>query len=120
MTIEQLVKNWFQLWEEGRFEHLPLTKNFTHTSPFGIIQGKEQYLDLVKENQDKFLGHHFEILDSIYEEDRACVRYVAKQDDFQLEVSEWHYMKEGLIDKVVAYYHVGDIREDRQLKQHEG
>lgn len=114
---ENLVKEWFDKWENGRFMNLPISEKFSHTSPFGTIEGKNKYLELVKENKEKFLGHRFVIHDAIYKADKACVRYTAKQgDEFELEVSEWHYFRDGLIDKIVAYYHIGDIRDERQLK----
>ena len=61
-------------------------------------------MDLVMANEDKFLGHRFEIHDMLHEEGKSCIRYTAIQEDFQLEVTEWHYSKEGLIQEIIAYY----------------
>lgn len=116
MTVETLVKDWFEKWEEGDFLHLPLAAQFKHTSPFGTIEGKENYLSIVEENRDKFLGYQFKILDTIYEGNKACIRYKAIQGDFELDVSEWHYVKDDLISEIIAYYHIGEIREERELK----
>jgi len=33
--------------------------------------------------------------------------------DFRLAVSEGYYTKDGLIRKIIAYYPIGEIREDR-------
>jgi len=115
MDTKALVKSWFEKWETGDFLDLPLADNFSHTSPFGTIEGKEAYLDLVKANREKFLGYRFEIHDELYEEDRACVRYTAVQGDFKLDVSEWYYFGNGLIEKILAYYHIGEIRDERKL-----
>lgn len=120
MESRELVRGWFEKWEKGDFQHLPITENFRHTSPFGTIDGKNRYIDLVKANKDKFLGYRFEIHDEIYDDDRACVRYTAIQGDFRLDVSEWYYCKNGLIDTIIAHYHIGDIREDRKLTGPEG
>lgn len=106
MNIKTLVKTWFAKWEEGDFYQLPVTENFSHTSPYGTIQGKQAYLNLVEENKDKFLNHHFEIHDELYAEGKACVRYTAVQGDFKLDVSEWHYEKDGLLHEIIAYYHI--------------
>lgn len=117
MTAEELVKNWFDAWEKGDFHQLPISDSFTHTSPYGIIKGKAAYVELVAANQDKFLGHRFEIHDELYSSNHGCVRYTAVQGDFRLEVSEWHYVKDGFIQEIVAYYNIpGEIREDRKLK----
>jgi len=115
MKPEILVKKWFDKWEEGDFTNLPISENFKHTSPFGTINGKTEYISLVKENEDKFLGYRFEIHDKIFDNDRACVRYTAIQGDFKLDVSEWYYIKHDLIEEIIAYYHIGEIREERKL-----
>lgn len=70
---------------------------------------------MVEANKDKFLGYRFEIHDEIYDKDKACVRYTAIQGDFHLDVSEWYFAKNALIEEIVAYYHIGEIREDRKL-----
>lgn len=115
MESKILVKKWFVKWEEGDFFHLPISDNFKHTSPFGTINGKKQYVSLVEENKDKFLGYSFEIHDEIYDKGKACVRYTATQKEFTLDVSEWYYVKDDLIEEIVSYYHIGEIRNDRRL-----
>jgi hypothetical protein len=117
MILKELVQKWFIKWKEGDFLDFPISENFRHTSPFGTISGKKEYIKLVEENKDKFLGYTFEIHDEIYEKDRACVRYTAKQEDFSLDVSEWYYPKDDLIEEIIAYYHIGEIREERKLSE---
>jgi hypothetical protein len=117
MDVKTIVKKWFDTWEEGSYRDLPISEHFKHTSPFGTIDGRKRYLALVEENKDKFLGQRFELHDEIYERGKACVRYTAKQgDSFRLDVSEWYYMKDGLIEEIVAYYHIGEIRDERKLQ----
>lgn len=119
MELKDLVNIWFDKWDNGDYMNLPISENFKHTSPFGTIDGKKTYLNLVKENEDKFLGQSFDIHDAIYEKDKACVRYTAKQGkDFSLDVSEWYYVKNNLIEKIVAYYHIGEIREERTIENY--
>ncbi len=119
MDCSQLINAWFNSWEEGDFLNLPISDTFEHHSPFGIIQGKSAYLQVVQENKDKFLGYTFVIHDGIYEPDKACVRYTAKQGaDFSLDVSEWYYIEKGLIQKIIAHYHIGEIKEERQIEDY--
>ena len=115
MATERLIKKWFSCWEAGAINSLPISKNFKHTSPFGTIEGQQTYLELVYNNKDKFLNHTFVIHDAIYSKHKACVRYTAIQDDFKLDVSEWYVIKDNLIQEVIAYYHIGNIRKDRLL-----
>lgn len=116
MSMESLVNEWFAKWEQGEFRDLPVSDSFRHTSPFGTIESKDAYLELVEANQDKFLGYQFEIHDRIFKENSACVRYTATQGDFILDVSEWYYARNDLIEQIIAYYHIGEIREERKLK----
>ena len=117
MHSKAIVDKWFDCWTTGEYHQIPITEDFEHHSPFGCIRTKEAYLKLVSENEDKFLGYKFTIHDSLYENDRACIRYTATKDDFSLDVSEWHYLKDSLIYKIVAYYHIGEIRDERKLKE---
>lgn len=117
MKSSDLVKLWFEKWSQGDYLNLPLSENFLHTSPFGTIHGKIAYLNLVKENEDKFLGQTFQIHDEIYAGDKACVRYTARQGkNFVLDVSEWYSLKGNLIEEIIAYYHIGEIREERKIE----
>ena len=116
MTPKELVNQWFSKWESGDFHNLPISETFKHTSPFGTIDGKKTYLKLVEDNKDKFLGHRFTIHDAIYDSAKACVRYTGVQGDFSLDVSEWYYVKDGLLEEIVSYYHIGEIRKERVLR----
>ncbi len=106
MNAKELTERWFHLWELGDFLLLPLSEDFKHTSPYGTIDGKKAYIGLVMANEDKFLGHRFEIHDTLYEEDKSCTRYTAVQKDLRLEVTEWHHIKDGSIQEVIAYYNI--------------
>lgn len=117
MSPKDLINTWFLKWKEADYLNLPISEDFTHTSPYGTIRGRKAYIDLVKENLDKFLGHEFKIHDIIENENKACVRYTAIKEDFVLDVSEWHYTENNLINKIVAYYNIeGEISEKRKLK----
>lgn len=120
MDLKTIVNKWFHKWEEGDFTNLPISKNFKHTSPFGTISGKNEYISLVEDNKDKFLGYHFEIQDQIFDTKKACIRYRATKDDFTLDVSEWHYVENNLIKEIIAHYHIGEIREERKLSNQNG
>ena len=115
MKTSELINTWFEKWVEGDVAGLPISENFRHTSPFGTISGKKDYIGLVEANRDKFLGYHFIKHDEMYEGNRACVRYTAIQEDFKLDVSEWYYVKDGSITEIISYYHIGEIREERKL-----
>lgn len=115
MNIEVLIKTWFDQWEKGNFLDLPITESFKHTSPFGTINGKDEYISLVEKNKDKFLGYQFKIQEQLFDANKACVRYKAIQGGFSLDVSEWYYIEGHLIKEIIAHYHIGEIRDNRKL-----
>ncbi len=120
MNIKDIIQLWFTKWGKNDILNLPISDTFSHTSPFGTINGKAEYLKIIEANKDKFLGYTFEIHDAIYETNRACVRYVARQDEeFRLDITEWYYCNDDLIEKIVSYYHIGEIREDRKIENYE-
>lgn len=116
METEKIVNQWFDCWEKGALEKLPISESFSHTSPFGVIQPKSQYMQIVEANTDKFLNHRFEIHDAFYSEDKAVVRYTAYQNEEPLDVSEWYYIKNGLIESIISHYHIGDIKSESRIE----
>lgn len=116
MNAKELILKWFDCWEKGEIENLPVSDEFEHHSPFGVIKGKQEYLNLIEKNKDKFLGYRFEVHELIFEEQRACSRYSAIQNDFRLDVSEWYEIVDRTILRIRAYYHIGEIRDDRKLE----
>ncbi len=116
MNIQKLVQTWFEKWETGDYLNIPVSDDFRHTSPYGTIDGKEAYINVIEANKDKFLNNHIEIKDELYHKDRACVRYTVSQGDFSMEVSEWLYKEDGLIREIISYYNIeGEISDDRKL-----
>lgn len=114
----QLIHQWFSLWESGDFHALPLTDNFAHTSPYGTIEGKAAYMDLVEANKAQFLGNRFEIHEVLTDGNKACARYTMHALSFSMEVSEWFYFEGDLIREIVSYYNIeGEISEDRKLEE---
>ncbi len=111
MSIQELVHTWFELWKTGEFESLPLADDFTHTSPYGKVEGKEAYLNLARANKDTFTGNTFDIHDSLFDINRACIRYTMISPTGRLEVSEWIYESNGLISKIIAYYNLKEEQE---------
>ncbi|NNE25297.1 MAG: nuclear transport factor 2 family protein [Saprospiraceae bacterium] len=111
------VKLWFDCWREGHYKAIPVTDDFVHESPYGIISGKSNYLNIVESNKDKFLGQSFVMRDYIGDNEKACVRYQVHSVGFEMEVTEWYYFKDGLIKRIIAYYNIeGEISDARKLK----
>lgn len=115
MKSKNVVEKWFDCWESGKLDELPITEGFSHTSPFGTIEPRSKYMEIVTANTDKFLDHKFVIHDAFYAPNKAVVRYTAYQAGQALNVSEWYYFDGELIDRIIADYNIGDIDENRRI-----
>ena len=104
MESKYLTDLWFQYWAAGKFLELPISDQFQHVSPYGKIESKKAYLDLVRENRDLFLGNKIELKDAVYLSDKAVVRYTMTSPTHSMEVSEWIYIEDGAIKSIYAYY----------------
>ena len=38
MKMHPAVSQWFECWNSGDTDNLPITDDFKHTSPFGVIE----------------------------------------------------------------------------------
>lgn len=119
MDLKELVNEWFTKWESGDFPNIPIEEDFQHISPFGTIDGKKAYLDMVEANRDAFLGGKFKRHDEIYSGDRACVRYTMHSGSNEMEVSEWFFMGDQKIRQIVSYYNVGKVSYSANMNQPE-
>lgn len=45
---ERLARAWINGWNAGKPDEIPLASNFKHSSPFGVVKGREKYLEWVK------------------------------------------------------------------------
>ena len=101
----QLVDRWFNAFRNRDISTLErdLAEDFVHTSPFGEIKGKDAYLELVRTNAEAFFNHTINILDVFDCGDKIAVRYIVDE----MPVCECHYVEDGKISKIYAYYHFG-------------
>jgi hypothetical protein len=99
----KLVDSWFEAFRQRDISLLKLTEDFVHTSPYGAIEGRETYLDLVRANEEAFFSPKLEILDVIEGGDRFAVRYLVDSNP----ACDCIYVRDGQISEIFSYYHVG-------------
>jgi hypothetical protein len=76
----QLFDDWFATFRENDISKLKLAEDFVHSSPYGVIDGCQVYLDLVKENSEAFFSPGIELLDVIESSDSFAVRYLVNEN----------------------------------------
>lgn len=109
-NIDPVVKKWFSCWENGNIDELPIIDSFKHTSPFGVIETKERYLEIVEKNTKDFLGNKLTVTKQIKEGDNICVQFEQKNANTGLEmtVCEWYVLEGNLIKEIRSFYNVGN------------
>lgn len=99
------VDAWFGAFRDRDISILErtLAEEFSHSSPFGVVRGKQAYLDLVRENAEAFFSPEIDIHDVIEGDDRFAVRYLVDGNP----ACDCIYVRDGQIVEIFSYYHVG-------------
>ncbi len=108
--IDPVVEKWFACWESGRIYELPIADNFRHTSPFGTIETKARYLEIVEKNRKDFLGNKLTIIKQIKEGNNVCVQFEQMNINTGLEmiVCEWYVLDGDQIKEIRSFYNIGN------------
>ena len=103
---KQLAETWFEAFREKDIDKLErtLTEDFVHSSPFGEIQPRQAYLDLVSANPQAFFSPVIEVQDMIADGDKIAVRYLVNKNP----ACDCIYVRDGQIAKIYSYYHYGE------------
>ncbi|HSM32245.1 MAG TPA: nuclear transport factor 2 family protein [Woeseiaceae bacterium] len=105
------VARWFACWNTGPIDDLPITDDFRHTSPFGTIESRARYLEIVNRNRDQFLGNRLAVLRQIVDGNDVCVQFRQTRDDdpdFEMTVREWYVLDGDRIREIESFYNIGD------------
>lgn len=112
INVHPVVKKWLSCWETGDIEALPISDDFSHTSPFGTIETKKRYLEIVSKNKKDFLGNTLTVINQIQQDHQVCVQFEQKNANTGLEmvVCEWYTLEGEQIKHIHSFYNVGDAQ----------
>lgn len=100
-----LVEAWFEAFRVKDMSVVALAEAFTHTSPFGVVQGRQVYLDMVVANADAFFGNPLTLIDIFGEGDKFAARYLVGE----MAACDCFYIRDGEIAEIYSYYHMGEV-----------
>lgn len=100
---KRLAREWIEVWGRGDPTTLPLAEDFVHVSPFGRIEGRGPYLDMVRPLARKNVVS-LHVQDVIAEGDRACITFTMDTPNGPVACCDWVTVAEGRIASVHAYY----------------
>jgi len=97
------ARTWLRAWDTGDLSLLRLAPDFVHTSPFGRIEGAEEYLRVVEPMSRKsVLG--ITVKDVIEGEGRAAITYEVETPAGTVDACHWVFVQDGRIREVHSYY----------------
>lgn len=100
---EEWARTWLHAWNTHDLNLLRLTPGFVHTSPFGRIEGKEEYLRIVEPMSRKSVNR-ITVRDVIGSDDRAAITYLVETPKGTVEACDWIFVENGRIREVNSYY----------------
>lgn len=100
---EGLARTWLRAWDTGDLSLLRLTPDFVHTSPFGRIEGAEEYLRIVEPMSRKSVVG-ITVKDVIGGEGRAAITYEVRTPKGPVDACDWVFVRDGRIYEVNSYY----------------
>ena len=108
--IHPVVAKWISCWQTGTVEELPISEDFSHTSPFGTIAPKDKYMDIVYKNKDDFIGNKLKVTRQIQEGNNVCVQFEQsnKKTGLEMSVCEWYVIEGDLIKEIRSFYNIGN------------
>ena len=98
-----LARTWLRAWDSGDLSLLRLTPQFVHTSPFGRIEGAEEYLRIVEPMSRKSV-RGITVKDVLEGEGRAAITYDVETPAGTVEACDWIFVEDGRIREVNSYY----------------
>ena len=109
-NLHPVLEKWFSCWRNGNVEDLPIADDFIHTSPFGTIESKSRYMEIVLKNKKDFLGNSLNVTRQIREGNQVCVQFEQKNENTGLEmvVCEWYHIEGSQIKEIRSFYNIGN------------
>ncbi len=106
---EQLARAWIDGWNAGKPDDIPLAPDFTHSSPFGVVTGRETYLEWVKPLAAANVTS-LEIVKVMGRDGDAVIWYKMTTSGRVLACCDWVQSAKGLILAVTSFYDATDLR----------
>lgn len=108
--VDRLTRQWILIWNDGDPGSLPLADDFQHTSPYGHIEGRKRYLEIVVPLAKKNVSE-LTIEDVLVSGTQSVVRYqVANPSGETIQACDWLTFSEGKLARVRSYYERPEAR----------
>lgn len=106
---EMLARAWIEGWIAGTPDEIPLVADFTHSSPFGVVKGREKYLEWVKPLSAKNVTS-LKIVKTLGREDEAAIWFEMMTPKGLVLCCDWVHTKNSKIVSIQSFYDATDLR----------
>ena len=87
----ELARTWLRAWDTQDLSLLRLAPDFVHTSPFGRIEGAEEYLRIVEPMSRKSV-QKIVVKDVLEGDGRAAITYEVETPKGNVEACDWVFV----------------------------
>jgi hypothetical protein len=108
-SAEALARVWIERWNEGTPDLIPLAENFTHSSPYGRVEGRRKYLDWVKPLAKQNVTE-LKIVRTIGSANEAVVHFEMQTPAGLIQVCDWVVVENGQITEIHSFYDATELR----------
>lgn len=100
---ESLARRWIEVWGRDDPRTLPLAETFVHVSPFGRLEGRSRYLEVVMPMAQQNVAS-LRITSVISEGNQACIAFTMDTPRGPIPCCDWVTVADGEILSVHSYY----------------
>lgn len=106
---ERLARAWIEGWIRSTPDQIPLADEFVHSSPFGVVAGREKYLEWVKPLAAKNVAS-LKILKTVGNQFEAAIWFEMTTPQGTVPCCDWVEVEDGEIIAVNSFYDASDLR----------
>ena len=104
----RLAHLWIEAWNRGEPESIPLAETFVHTSPFGRLEGRENYLEKTKPIAKRNVTS-LTVLKTIATSEEAVILYEVQTPTGTLQACDWIFVEGENIAEIRSFYDPTDL-----------
>lgn len=105
---EALARAWIDGWNAGKPDDIPLANDFSHTSPFGTVSGRDDYLAWVKPLAAQNVTS-LNIVKTMAEGKACAVWFEMGTPNGVVNVCDWVETQDGQIVAITSFYDASNL-----------
>ena len=103
MTAADLARAWIDGWNAGTPDDIPLADDFTHSSPYGTVSGRQKYLEWVKPLAAQNVAE-LRVVSVLGGGDEAAIWFEMDSGGQVVKTVDWVRVRDGQIVSIQSFY----------------